>query len=88
MITSFRDKHTETFYRGERVAAFSGFGRAAERKLDQLMQRLRWATLPVRAIASKCSRTTVTANGAYGSTISGGYVQRLAMMLARNCNKR
>lgn len=36
MITSFRDKRTEAFYRGERVAAFSGFARAAERKLDQL----------------------------------------------------
>lgn len=36
MIASFRDKRTETFYRGERVAAFSGFDRAAERKLDQL----------------------------------------------------
>ena len=36
MIASFRDKRTEAFYRGDRVAAFSGFARAAERKLDQL----------------------------------------------------
>lgn len=36
MITSFGDKRTQAFYRGERVAAFSGFARAAERKLDQL----------------------------------------------------
>lgn len=36
MIASFRDKRTAAFYRGERVAAFSGFARAAERKLDQL----------------------------------------------------
>lgn len=36
MISSFRDKRTEAFYRGERVAAFSGFARVTERKLDQL----------------------------------------------------
>lgn len=36
MIASFGDKRTEAFYRGERVAAFSGVARAAERKLDQL----------------------------------------------------
>lgn len=36
MIASLRDKRTEAFYRGQRVAAFSGFARAAERKLDQL----------------------------------------------------
>ena len=36
MIASFRDKRTEAFYRGERLAAFSGFARTAERKLDQL----------------------------------------------------
>ncbi|MGH8654234.1 MAG: type II toxin-antitoxin system RelE/ParE family toxin [Gammaproteobacteria bacterium] len=36
MIVGFRDKRTEAFHRGERVAAFSGFERAAERKLDQL----------------------------------------------------
>lgn len=36
MITGFRDKRTEAFHWGERVAAFSGFARAAERKLDQL----------------------------------------------------
>jgi len=36
VISSFRDKRTEAFYRGERVAALSGFARAAERKLDQL----------------------------------------------------
>ncbi len=36
VIVSFRDKRTETFYRGRRVAAFSGFARTASRKLDQL----------------------------------------------------
>jgi toxin HigB-1 len=36
MIVGFRDKRTAAFYRGERVAAFSGFARSAERKLDQL----------------------------------------------------
>ncbi|MBC7281912.1 type II toxin-antitoxin system RelE/ParE family toxin [Hoeflea sp.] len=36
MIVGFRDKRTEAFHRGERVAAFAGFERAAERKLDQL----------------------------------------------------
>ncbi len=36
MIASFRDKRTESFYRGKRVKAFSGFERAAERKFDQL----------------------------------------------------
>jgi toxin HigB-1 len=36
MIAGFRDKRTETFYRGKRVAAFSGFARSAEHKLDQL----------------------------------------------------
>ncbi len=36
MITCFRDRRTEAFHRGERVPTFSGFARAAERKLDQL----------------------------------------------------
>ena len=36
MIVSFRDKNTAAFYDGECVAAFAGFERAAERKLDQL----------------------------------------------------
>lgn len=36
MIVSFRDKRTQAFYRGRRVAAFSGFERSAARKLDQL----------------------------------------------------
>ena len=35
-IVGFADKKTETFYRGGRVAAFSGFARTASRKLDQL----------------------------------------------------
>lgn len=33
---SFRDKRTKAFYLGERVAAFSGSERVAERELDQL----------------------------------------------------
>ena len=36
MIVGFRDRKTEAFHRGRRVAAFSGFARAASRKLDQL----------------------------------------------------
>ncbi len=36
MIVGFTDKRTEAFYHGQRVAAFSGFARAASRKLDQL----------------------------------------------------
>ena len=36
LIVGFADKQTEDFYRGRRVAAFSGFVRAASRKLDQL----------------------------------------------------
>jgi proteic killer suppression protein len=36
MIVSFRDKRSEAFARGERVAASSGFQRAAERALDRL----------------------------------------------------
>ena len=36
MIVGFRDKRAEAFYRGQRVAAFSGFARSASRKLDQL----------------------------------------------------
>ena len=36
LIVGFADKQTEVFYRGRRVAAFSGFVRAASRKLDQL----------------------------------------------------
>jgi proteic killer suppression protein len=36
MIVSYRDRRTEAFARGERVAAFSGFSRAAERALDRL----------------------------------------------------
>ncbi len=36
MIVSFRDKNSTAFYNGERVAAFSGFDRSAERKVDQL----------------------------------------------------
>ena len=36
VIVRFRDRKTEAFYRGHRVAAFSGFARTASRKLDQL----------------------------------------------------
>ena len=36
MIIGFADKRTEAFYRGRRVAVFSGFSRTASRKLDQL----------------------------------------------------
>lgn len=36
MIVGFRDKRTEAFYRGPRVAAFSGFAHTASCKLDQL----------------------------------------------------
>lgn len=36
MIVGFADRSTEAFYRGRRVAAFSGFARTASRKLDQL----------------------------------------------------
>ena len=36
VIVDFSDRRTETFYRGHRVAAFSGFARVASRKLDQL----------------------------------------------------
>ena len=36
VIVGFADKRTEAFYRGGRVAGFSGFTRAASRKLDQL----------------------------------------------------
>jgi toxin HigB-1 len=36
VIVSFQDKNTSGFYEGKRVAAFSGFERVAQRKLDQL----------------------------------------------------
>ena len=36
MIVSFSDRKTEAFYRGQRIAAFSGFAPTASRKLDQL----------------------------------------------------
>ena len=36
LIVGFRDKRTAAFYRGRRIAAFSGVDRAASRKLDQL----------------------------------------------------
>lgn len=36
MIRSFRDKNTEKLFSGERVRAFSGFTKAAERKLEIL----------------------------------------------------
>ena len=36
MIVGFAGKKTEGFYRGRRVAAFSGFARTASRKLDRL----------------------------------------------------
>ena len=36
MIAGFSDKKTEAFYEGRRIGAFSGFARAASRKLDQL----------------------------------------------------
>ena len=36
MIVSFRDKRTRDFAEGKTVKAFRGFGRVAERKLDQL----------------------------------------------------
>ncbi len=36
VIAGFKDRKTEAFYRGRRVAAFSSFARTASRKLDQL----------------------------------------------------
>ena len=36
MIVGFRDKRTRAFHGGKRVAAFAGFARAAEARLDQL----------------------------------------------------
>ena len=36
MTVGFADRRTEAFYRGRRVAAFSGFARTASRKLNQL----------------------------------------------------
>lgn len=36
MIRSFRDKKTEQFFSGEMVKEFSGFRKAAERKLTML----------------------------------------------------
>ena len=48
MIVGFADRRTEAFYRGRRVAAYSGFSRTASRKLDQLD-----AALPVLAILAR-----------------------------------
>ena len=36
MISSFADKKTEEFFSGERIKTFSGFKKAAERKLVML----------------------------------------------------
>ena len=36
VIVGFSDRRTEAFYRGRRIAAFSGIARTASRKLDQL----------------------------------------------------
>jgi proteic killer suppression protein len=36
MIVSLKDKRTSAFHRGERVAAFAGISRTAEKKLEQL----------------------------------------------------
>ena len=36
MIQGYRDKRTERFATGERVKAFSGFARQAEKRLDRL----------------------------------------------------
>lgn len=36
MIAGFANRRTEAFYRGRRIAAFTGFARTASRKLDQL----------------------------------------------------
>jgi proteic killer suppression protein len=36
VIVGFRDKRTERFAAGERIAAFSGFARQAELRLDRL----------------------------------------------------
>ena len=36
MIVGFSGRKTEAFYRGRRIAAYSGFARTASRKLDQL----------------------------------------------------
>ena len=51
MIVGFKDKRTEAFYLGRRVAAFSGFERAASRKLDQLD-----AALSIRDLARPGNR--------------------------------
>lgn len=54
MIVGFKDKRTEAFYRGRRVAAFSGFEQVASRKLDQLD-----AALSIRDLARPGNRLEV-----------------------------
>jgi proteic killer suppression protein len=45
MIVSYRDKRTRDFAAGKRVAAFDGFRRKAEMKLDQLESATQLADL-------------------------------------------
>ena len=45
MIVSYRDKRTRDFAAGKRVAAFDGFRRKAEMKLDQLEAAVQLADL-------------------------------------------
>ena len=74
LIVGFADKRTEDFYRGRRVAAFSGFVRAASRTLDQFDAATGLRDLSRRATGSKPSRAAARGSGASGSTTGGGSV--------------
>lgn len=75
MIRSFKDRKTEDFFAGENVRQFSGFKKAAERKLVMLDSAVKLgdlATSPGSRLESY--RETGPDNTVSGSTTNGGSV--------------
>jgi hypothetical protein len=77
MIRSFKDRRTEDFFGGDNIRKFSGFRKAAERKLVILDNAVELATSPpVQEIDWRSCRETGLVNTVSGSTTNGGFVLR------------
>jgi hypothetical protein len=74
MIRSFKDRRTEDFFGGENIRKFSGFKKAAERKLDSAVRLGDLAASP--RIDWRNYRETAPGNTVSGSTTNGGFVLR------------
>lgn len=76
MIKNFKDKKTEEFFSGKAVEPFSGFKKAAERKLTMLdsATELRDLLAPPANRLEKLKGDRAGGSTAFASMTSGGFV--------------